>query len=59
MNYGKVDGESLAVLSGTHSNKMYLYGTNFTVVVDHETLITLYNHTPKNYHLKLQNINQN
>jgi len=24
INYGKVDGESLAVLSGIHSNKMYL-----------------------------------
>ena len=26
LNYGKVDGESLAVLSGLSSNKMYLYG---------------------------------
>jgi len=43
MNYGKVDGESLAVLSGIHSNKMYLYGTEFTVVVDHEPLVPMYN----------------
>ena len=43
MNYGKVDGESLAVLSGIHSNKMYLYGTKFTVVVDHEPLVPMYN----------------
>ena len=43
MNYGKVDGESLAVLSGIHSNKMYLYGTKFTVVVDHEPLVQMYN----------------
>ena len=42
MNYGKVDGESLAVLTGIHSNKMYLYGTKFTVVVDHEPLVPMY-----------------
>jgi len=43
MNYGKVDREFLAVLSGIHSNKMYLYGTKFTVVVDHEPLVPMYN----------------
>ena len=43
MNYGKVDGESLGVLSGIKSNKMYLYGKPFQVVVDHEPLCNLYN----------------
>ena len=42
MNYGKVDGESLAVLSGIMANRSYLYGTRFTVVGDHESLIPLY-----------------
>ena len=36
MNYGKVDGESLGILAT--SNKMYLYGRTFQVVVDHEPL---------------------
>ena len=36
MNYSKVDGKSLTILSGIHSNKMYLYVTEFTVVVNHE-----------------------
>ena len=43
MNYGKVDGESLGVLTGIKSNKMYLYGKPFEVVVDHEPLCTMYN----------------
>ena len=43
MNYGKVDGESLGVLTGIKSNKMYLYGKPFQVVVDHEPLCTMYN----------------
>ena len=42
MNYGKVDGESLAVLSGIMANRNYLYGTKFTVVGDHLPLIPLY-----------------
>ena len=37
--YGKVDGESLGVLSGIKSNNIYLYGIPFTVVVDHEPLV--------------------
>ena len=41
-NYGKVDGESLGVLSGILSNRMYLYGTPFVVVVDHQPLVSLY-----------------
>jgi len=42
MNYGKVDGESLGVLTGIRSNKMYLYGRPFqVVVVDHEPLCTM------------------
>ena len=33
-NYGKVDGKSLGVVNGILSNRMYLYGTQFEVVVD-------------------------
>ena len=40
--YGKVDGESLGVTHGILENKMYLYGTKFTVVVDHKLLVALY-----------------
>ena len=43
VNYGKVDGESLAILSRLHSIEMYLYGAKFTAVVDHEPLVALYN----------------
>jgi transposase InsO family protein len=42
MNYSKVEGESLAILSGIMSNKMYLYGTKFTVATDHQALVPLY-----------------
>ena len=42
-NYGKVDGESLAVLSGILTNKMYLYGTRFTVITDHKPIVPMYN----------------
>ena len=41
-NYGKVDGESLGVLSGVLNNRKYLYGSKFTVVVDHQPLVSLY-----------------
>ena len=34
---------SLGVLTGIRSNKMYLYGKPFQVVVDHEPLCTMYN----------------
>ena len=40
-NYGKVDGESLGVLSGILSNRMYLYCTPVTVVGDHQPLVSL------------------
>ena len=40
--YGKVEGESLGLLHGILENKMYLYGTRFTVVVDHKPLGALY-----------------
>ena len=43
MKYGKVDGESLGVLTRISSNRMYLYGKPFQVVVDHEPLCTMYN----------------
>ena len=47
-NYGKVDGESLAVASMIQINKMYLYGTEFEVVTDHQPLCALYNSAHKN-----------
>ena len=42
-NYSKVEGESLAVLSGCMMNRQYLYGTKFEAVVDHKPLVPLYN----------------
>ena len=42
-SYSKVEGESLAVLSGIMANRQYLYGTKFEVVVDHRPLVALYN----------------
>ena len=41
--YGKIDGESLAILSGVKSNSRFLYGTHFTVRTDHMPLLPLYN----------------
>ena len=41
--YGKVEGESLAVAFGVKSNRTYLYGSKFEVVVDHKPLVPLYN----------------
>ena len=43
MNYGKVDSESLGIFANIGSNKMYLYGRPFQVIVDHEPLCNLYN----------------
>ena len=40
---GKIEGESLAVLSGIKASSMYLYGIEFEVVNDHMPLIPLYN----------------
>ena len=42
LQYGKVDGESLGVLTGILTNKMYLYGQKFEVVVDHQPLVPMY-----------------
>ena len=41
--YSKVEGESLAVLYGIYSNKIYLCGTRFYIVVGHKPLVSLYN----------------
>ena len=41
--YEKIEGESLAILSGIKSNKAYLYGTKFEVISDHQPLVSLYN----------------
>ena len=46
-NYPKVDGESLGILFGILSNKMFLYGTKFGVMVDHQPLGDLYNKKSK------------
>ena len=43
MNYRKVDSKSLGILEGIRSNKMYLYGRPFQVIVDHKPLCNLYN----------------
>ena len=47
LHYGKVDGESLGIMSGVLSNTMYLYGTKFDVVVDHLPLVPMYNNHSK------------
>ena len=52
MNHGKVDRESLAVLTGIHCNKMY-HSTEFAVVVDHEPLKPMYNSPSKNLPIKV------
>ena len=43
LGYGKVDGESLAIMSGMLSNRMYLYGMELEVVTDHQPLVSMYN----------------
>ena len=43
MNHRKVDSESLGILVGIGSKKIYLYGRPFQVIVDHEPLCNLYN----------------
>ena len=35
MEYGKIEGESLAVLVGVKMKSTYLYGIKFEVVTDH------------------------
>ena len=54
LGYSKVEGESLAVLSGIMANKQYLYGTKFEVVVDHKPLVPLYNNDRKNGPVRVQ-----
>ena len=46
-NNGKLDGESLGVASIIMANKMYLYGTEFEAVTDHQPLCPLYNSTSR------------
>ena len=46
-NYWKIEGESLGIYAGIIMNKDYLYGTEFTVMTDHEALPTLYNNPTK------------
>ena len=46
--YGKTEAESLGVYSRIMSNAMHLYGTSFTVVVDHKLLIPMYNSHSRN-----------
>ena len=36
LNYGKLDEQSLGILSGIKENHMFLYGIKFMCVVDHE-----------------------
>ena len=45
--YAAVEGESLAILHGVTSNRMYLYGQRFNVVTDHQPLVALYNNPRK------------
>ena len=39
MNYNKVEGNSLAIYSGVLMNHQHLYGTSFTVLIDHSALL--------------------
>ena len=61
-NCSKVEGENLAVLFGIKSNKMYLYGIPFEVVVDHKLLVPLHTGRPSpvrvdRHHAKLLSFN--
>ena len=42
-SYGKVDGESLGVMSMILANKTYLYGVAFQAITDHKPSCPLYN----------------
>ena len=42
LNYGKIEGESLAMFSGTKTNSRYLYNTEFKIDTDHEPSVPLY-----------------
>ena len=41
LSYGKVDRESLRILSGIRGHRIYLNGTRYICVVDNELLLTL------------------
>lgn len=41
--YSQIEKESLALYSRVVSNKMYLLGSKFEAVVDHQPLLPLYN----------------
>ena len=45
--YSQTEREALAVIWGCERYHMYLYGTHFTILTDHEPLTVLYNHTGK------------
>ena len=40
--YNEVEGESLAVYGQIMTNRRYLHGSKFAVIVDHELLVTIY-----------------
>ena len=52
--YGKIEGESLAVLAGFKVNSMYLYGTHFEVVNNLAPLIPLYNNRTRTAPMRLE-----
>ena len=54
IGYGKIEGESLAVLAGMKVNSMYLYGTQFEVVNDHEPIIPLYNNPTRTAPMRVE-----
>ena len=47
LNYNKIEGESLAIYSGTLMNRKYLTGARFTVMTDHSALPAMYNNTSR------------
>ena len=47
LNYEKIEGESLGVLWGIKAHAMYLYGTKFEVIVDHQPLVPHYNNVTR------------
>ena len=59
--YAPIEGESLAILFGVKTNRMYLHGMKFDTITDHEPLVSLYNNQQReaparieNHRLKLQ-----
>ena len=45
--YSQTEREALAVIWGCERYHLYLYGTHFTILTDHEPLTVLYNYTGK------------